>query len=84
MNEAGEYAWRPGFWSKTYENWVWVPDHHLWNPTGCTFVDQVAQNPRGERVLIAVVRRIACRVQHGFDAFEQRGVSRNRAVHGVA
>ena len=38
LNEAGEYAWRPGFWSKTYENWVWVPDHHLWNPTGCTFV----------------------------------------------
>ncbi len=34
----GQYVWRPGFWSPSYTNWVWVPDHYTWTPRGCVFV----------------------------------------------
>ena len=38
QTDAGDYAWRPGYWSRSQENWVWVPDHYKWDPAGCVFV----------------------------------------------
>lgn len=38
QDDNREYVWRPGFWSRSYENWVWVPDHYAWRPAGCSFV----------------------------------------------
>jgi len=37
-NDQQEYVWRPGFWSQSHSNWVWVPDHYTWTPGGCVFV----------------------------------------------
>ena len=28
------YAWRPGYWSTGYSNWIWVPARHVWTPRG--------------------------------------------------
>lgn len=38
LDAQQQYAWRPGFWSNSYDNWVWVPDHYSWTPNGCMFV----------------------------------------------
>ena len=32
-----DYAWRPGYWSGGYSNWVWVPQRYLWTPRGYVF-----------------------------------------------
>lgn len=37
-NDAAAYSWRPGYWSRSQKNWVWVPDHYAWDPAGCVFV----------------------------------------------
>lgn len=31
------YAWRPGYWSTGYSNWVWIPERYLWTPSGHVF-----------------------------------------------
>jgi len=28
------YAWRPGYWSTGFSNWIWVPARHVWTPRG--------------------------------------------------
>ena len=33
-----QYVWRPGYWARSHQNWVWVPDHYLWDPAGCVYV----------------------------------------------
>ncbi|NIL98883.1 MAG: BcpO-related WXXGXW repeat protein [Planctomycetales bacterium] len=32
--QDGHYLWRPGFWSTGYDDWVWVPERHLWTSGG--------------------------------------------------
>lgn len=32
-----DYAWRPGYWSTSYSNWVWIPQRYLWTPRGYVF-----------------------------------------------
>ena len=29
-----QYAWRPGYWSTGYDDWVWVPERYLWTAGG--------------------------------------------------
>ncbi len=31
------YAWRPGYWSVGYTNWIWVPARYCWTPRGYYF-----------------------------------------------
>jgi hypothetical protein len=33
------YFWRPGFWHRCYEGYVWVPACYRWTPFGCVFID---------------------------------------------
>ncbi len=32
--QADQYAWRPGYWSVGYSNWIWVPERYIWTPSG--------------------------------------------------
>jgi hypothetical protein len=34
---SGAYAWRPGYWSIGYSDWVWVPARYRWTPRGFLF-----------------------------------------------
>jgi len=33
--ESNDYRWQPGFWSRSHDNWVWVPSQSIWTPRGC-------------------------------------------------
>ncbi len=37
--QQNRYAWRPGYWTKGYQDWDWVPDHYVWTPSGYIYVD---------------------------------------------
>jgi|GEM_PF-4310809 len=37
--EQNGFSWRPGFWTESRDNWVWVPDHYSWTPDGCRKVE---------------------------------------------
>jgi WXXGXW repeat (2 copies) len=43
------YAWRPGFWSPTYADWVWTPASYSWTPSGCISVDGYWDYPFASR-----------------------------------
>lgn len=32
-----DYQWRPGLWSRAYDQWVWIPSHYQWTPYGCVY-----------------------------------------------
>ena len=46
------YAWRPGFWSTGFPDWVWVPAHYTWSPLGYAFVDGYWDYPLRRRGLL--------------------------------
>ncbi|RIK77434.1 MAG: hypothetical protein DCC68_17390 [Planctomycetota bacterium] len=31
------YAWRPGYWARSHEDWVWIPHRYVWTPRGAIF-----------------------------------------------
>lgn len=33
------YRWRPGYWSNSHEDWVWIPQRYVWTPRGCILVN---------------------------------------------
>ncbi|NIP86007.1 MAG: BcpO-related WXXGXW repeat protein, partial [Planctomycetales bacterium] len=33
----GNFRWRPGFWSRGYDDWVWVPARYFWTPGGYAY-----------------------------------------------
>lgn len=37
MWQEQTYAWRAGYWSIGYENWVWIPARYHWTPRGYVF-----------------------------------------------
>jgi len=43
------YAWRPGFWSVGYSNWIWVPSRYLWTPRGYVFCNGYWDYPVAHR-----------------------------------
>jgi len=43
------YAWRPGYWSAGYTNWVWVPQRYLWTPRGYVFCNGYWDYPIASR-----------------------------------
>jgi hypothetical protein len=44
-----DYAWRPGYWSAGYSNWVWVPQRYLWTPRGYVFCNGYWDYPIARR-----------------------------------
>jgi hypothetical protein len=33
------YQWNVGYWHPMRDDYVWVPCHYVWTPSGCVFVD---------------------------------------------
>jgi hypothetical protein len=44
-----DYAWRPGYWTIGYSDWVWVPQRYLWTPRGYVFYDGYWDYPLARR-----------------------------------
>ena len=44
--------WRPGFWMTGYADWVWVPAHYCWTPSGYVFIDGYWDYPLYQRGLV--------------------------------
>ncbi|HEY7153677.1 MAG TPA: YXWGXW repeat-containing protein [Gemmataceae bacterium] len=36
--QAGNYAWRAGYWARVQPGYVWVADHYRWTPAGYIYV----------------------------------------------
>ena len=34
VERNGEYVWNSGMWSQSYDDWIWVPAHYVWTPSG--------------------------------------------------
>src|SRR6202035_4176002 len=34
----GRYAWRAGYWTKTYPGYIYIPGHYRWTPRGYIYV----------------------------------------------
>ncbi len=49
---SDRYVWRPGFWVPYQPDWVWVPAHYVWTPSGCLFVDGYWDRPIERRGLL--------------------------------
>ena len=46
------YAWRPGFWSRGYADWVWIPSRYIWTPRGCIYANGYWDYPIAHRGLL--------------------------------
>ena len=46
------YAWRPGFWGAVQPNWIWMPAHYVWTPSGYLFVGGYWDLPVANRGLM--------------------------------
>ena len=66
--QQNRYAWRPGYWTKGYQDWDWVPDHYVWTPSGYVFVDGYYDYsvPRRGIVFAPVYFDGGLRTQRGF------------------
>ena len=78
--QENRYAWRPGYYSTGYANWVWVPARHHWTPRGyyqCTGYWDYSLERRG--VLFAPRRfNRLVRNQRGFRFTPRIVVASNR------
>lgn len=54
---VNRYAWRPGYWSGGYSNWLWIPARYNWTPRGYYYCNGYWDYPLTRRgVLFAPVR----------------------------
>lgn len=51
------YAWRPGYWSPGYSNWIWVPARYLWTPRGYVFCSGYWDYPMARRGVLFAPNR---------------------------
>jgi hypothetical protein len=50
--QNGAYGWRAGYWYLGQPNWVWVPDHYCYTPSGSFFVSGYWDFPLVRRGLL--------------------------------
>jgi hypothetical protein len=56
--QGARYFWRPGFWHAYQPNWVWLPAHYVWTPSGCLFVEGYWDRALDRRGLLFAPARI--------------------------
>jgi len=35
--QNSQFAWKAGYWSPCYDNWIWIPARYIWTQRGCIY-----------------------------------------------